>query len=198
MKIDKKLIKQLVDHLGEFNLTELEYQEGQTKIKVSKNTKGIEQIKSALTGMLAPKYKENILGMAEIKEVYRATKKTGSIAGAMIVDRIGTDVERVGHLLVALAGHDEAQHLQLPPREAFLIRGAVDAFGHLGGHYLFATEQPGQRIDELFGVSALFVDLAVIFGGELGAQRAHAVADVLVIVLDQGHSGLVLLQVQTR
>jgi|TARA_Y100000816_G_C25706725_1_gene373175 acetyl-CoA carboxylase biotin carboxyl carrier protein len=47
MKIDKKLIKQLVDHLGEFNLTELEYQEGQTKIKVSKNTKGIEQIKSA-------------------------------------------------------------------------------------------------------------------------------------------------------
>ena len=47
MKIDKKLIKQLVDHLSEFNLTELEYQEGQTKIKVSKNTKGIEQIKSA-------------------------------------------------------------------------------------------------------------------------------------------------------
>ena len=46
MKIDKKLIKELVDHLGEFNLTELEYQEGQTKIKVSKASKGIEQIKS--------------------------------------------------------------------------------------------------------------------------------------------------------
>ena len=44
MKIDKKLIKELVDHLSEFNLTELEYQEGQTKIKVSKATKGIEQI----------------------------------------------------------------------------------------------------------------------------------------------------------
>ena len=38
MKIDKKLIKEQVDHLSEFNLTELEYQEGQTKIKVSKNT----------------------------------------------------------------------------------------------------------------------------------------------------------------
>ena len=36
MKIDKKLIKELVDNLDEFNLTELEYQEGQTKIKVSK------------------------------------------------------------------------------------------------------------------------------------------------------------------
>ena len=46
MKIDKKLIKELVEHLSEFNLTELEYQEGQTKIKVSKATKGIEQIKS--------------------------------------------------------------------------------------------------------------------------------------------------------
>ena len=36
MKIDKKLIKELVDHLKEFNLSELEYQEGQTKIKVSR------------------------------------------------------------------------------------------------------------------------------------------------------------------
>ena len=47
MKIDKKLIKELVDHLSEFNLTELSYQEGQTKIKVSKASKGVEQIKSA-------------------------------------------------------------------------------------------------------------------------------------------------------
>ena len=36
MKIDKKLIKELVENLKEFELTELEYQEGQTKIKVSK------------------------------------------------------------------------------------------------------------------------------------------------------------------
>ena len=43
MKIDKKLIKELVDHLGEFNLTELEYQEGQTKIKVSKAIKGFSE-----------------------------------------------------------------------------------------------------------------------------------------------------------
>ena len=41
MKIDKKLIKELVDHLSEFNLTELEYQDGQIKIKVSKASKGI-------------------------------------------------------------------------------------------------------------------------------------------------------------
>tara|TARA_A100001011_G_C13877389_1_gene661557 strand:- start:119 stop:544 length:426 start_codon:yes stop_codon:yes gene_type:complete len=52
MKIDKKLIKELVEHLSEFNLTELEYQEGQTKIKVSKASKGIEQIKS--TAVISP------------------------------------------------------------------------------------------------------------------------------------------------
>ena len=46
MKIDKKLIKELVDNLKEFNLTELEYQDGQTKIKVSKATKALEQSKT--------------------------------------------------------------------------------------------------------------------------------------------------------
>jgi len=39
MKIDKKLIKELVDNLDEFKLTELEYQSGDTKIKVSKGVK---------------------------------------------------------------------------------------------------------------------------------------------------------------
>ena len=42
MKIDKKLIKELVDNLKEFELTELEYQDGQTKIKVSKAAKSVE------------------------------------------------------------------------------------------------------------------------------------------------------------
>ena len=37
MKIDKKIIKELSDYLDEFNLTELEYSEKDTKIKVSKN-----------------------------------------------------------------------------------------------------------------------------------------------------------------
>jgi acetyl-CoA carboxylase biotin carboxyl carrier protein len=47
MKIDKKLIKELADNLKEFNLTELEYQEGQIKIKVSKVSKGVEQVKTS-------------------------------------------------------------------------------------------------------------------------------------------------------
>ena len=47
MKIDKKLIKELVDNLKEFNLTELEYQEGETKVKVSKASKSIEPSKTS-------------------------------------------------------------------------------------------------------------------------------------------------------
>ena len=46
MKINKNLIKELVDHLKEFNLTELEYQEGQTKVKVSKTNKSVEASKT--------------------------------------------------------------------------------------------------------------------------------------------------------
>ena len=41
MKINKKIIKELSDYLEEFNLTELEYTEKDTKIKVSKNNVSI-------------------------------------------------------------------------------------------------------------------------------------------------------------
>ena len=37
MKIDKKIIKELSNYLDEFNLTEIEITEKDTKIKVSKN-----------------------------------------------------------------------------------------------------------------------------------------------------------------
>ena len=39
MKIDKKIIKELNEYLEEFNLTEIEITEKDTKIKVSKNTR---------------------------------------------------------------------------------------------------------------------------------------------------------------
>ena len=47
MKIDKKIIKELSDYLDEFNLTELEYTEKDTKIKVSKNNISINNQTSA-------------------------------------------------------------------------------------------------------------------------------------------------------
>ena len=38
MKINKNIIKELTDYLNEFNLTEIEYSDKDTKIKVSKTT----------------------------------------------------------------------------------------------------------------------------------------------------------------
>jgi len=38
MKIDKNIIKELTDYLNEFNLTEIEYTDKDTKIKVSKSS----------------------------------------------------------------------------------------------------------------------------------------------------------------
>ena len=54
MKIDKKIIKELSDYLDEFNLTELEYTEKDTKIKVSKN-------KISVSGQSAPINSANTL-----------------------------------------------------------------------------------------------------------------------------------------
>ena len=44
MKIDKKLIKELKDYLDEFNLSEIEYQDGTKKVKVAKNISGITNV----------------------------------------------------------------------------------------------------------------------------------------------------------
>ena len=49
MKINKELIKELVSNLEEFKLTELEYSEKDTKIKVSRQTKVSQNISPEIT-----------------------------------------------------------------------------------------------------------------------------------------------------
>lgn len=45
----------------------------------------IDEVKAALSGLLAPEYHEKILGLAEVREVFRSSK-FGSIAGCMVID----------------------------------------------------------------------------------------------------------------
>ena len=45
----------------------------------------LDEIKSAMTGMLSPEFKEEILGLAEVRDVFRAPK-IGSIAGCMVLE----------------------------------------------------------------------------------------------------------------
>jgi translation initiation factor IF-2 len=45
----------------------------------------VDQIKGALTGMLAPQFKEEIIGIAEVRDVFKSPK-IGAIAGCMVVE----------------------------------------------------------------------------------------------------------------
>ena len=49
MKIDKKIIQELSDYLKEFNLTEIEITEKDTKIKVSKNNVSISNLPQVIS-----------------------------------------------------------------------------------------------------------------------------------------------------
>ncbi len=53
MKIDKKLIKELVNCLDEFSITEIEYQDGDKKIKVSKAQRGTSE-KGLTSAIVSP------------------------------------------------------------------------------------------------------------------------------------------------
>jgi translation initiation factor IF-2 len=45
----------------------------------------IDDIRSALSGLLAPEVKETIVGLAEVRDVFRSTK-FGTVAGCIVVD----------------------------------------------------------------------------------------------------------------
>ncbi len=47
----------------------------------------IDQVKSAMSGMLAPEFKEQIIGLAEVRDVFRSPK-LGAVAGCMVVDGV--------------------------------------------------------------------------------------------------------------
>lgn len=45
----------------------------------------VENLKSALLGLLGPEFKESIIGLAEVRDVFRSSK-IGAIAGCMVID----------------------------------------------------------------------------------------------------------------
>jgi len=53
----------------------------------------VDQVKAALTGMLAPEQREQVLGLVEIRQVFRVSK-VGTIAGCMVLDGL---VKRTAH-----------------------------------------------------------------------------------------------------
>ena len=76
MKIDKKIIKELSNYLDEFNLTELEYTEKDTKIKVSKNN-------ISINNQSLPKIDNNTIG-SEVSKVTQNEKLGTHITSPII------------------------------------------------------------------------------------------------------------------
>ena len=98
MKIDKKIIKELSDYLDEFNLTELEYTEKDTKIKVSKNKVTVNSqtnpINNNLSELSAPSSKKNIASGIEITSPIIGTAYHAPEPGAKKFAEVGKKKEK--------------------------------------------------------------------------------------------------------
>ena len=77
MKIDKKIIQELSNYLKEFNLTEIEITEKDTKIKVSKNTVSI----SNQPQVISPSAPVTSSVSSKIQNVNSGTEITSPIIG---------------------------------------------------------------------------------------------------------------------
>ena len=102
MKINKKLIKELVDNLEEFKLTELEYSEKDTKIKVSRQTKISQNISPEITIEKNNKKIETIIGI-EIKSPIIGTAYLAPEPGAKKFVDVGKKVKKGDTLLIVEA-----------------------------------------------------------------------------------------------
>ena len=102
MKINKKLIKELVDHLEEFKLTELEYSEKDTKIKVSRQSKVGQNISPEITVEKNIKKTETISG-TEIKSPIIGTAYLAPEPGAKKFVETGKKIKKGDTVMIVEA-----------------------------------------------------------------------------------------------
>ena len=93
MKINKKLIKELVENLEEFQLTELEYSEKDTKIKVSRENKISQNISPEIT-IEKNKKKVEIISGTEIKSPIIGTAYLAPEPGAKKFVEVGDKIKK--------------------------------------------------------------------------------------------------------
>jgi acetyl-CoA carboxylase biotin carboxyl carrier protein len=105
MKIDKKIIKELTDFLNEFNLTEIEYTEKDTKIKVSKSSSSVSsQITSVANP--SPVTKEKIsapVSGTEIKSPIIGTAYLAPEPGAKKFSEVGKKIKKGETIMIVEA-----------------------------------------------------------------------------------------------
>ena len=96
MKIDKNIIKELTDYLNEFNLTEIEYTEKDTKIKVSKsNPASSNQVLNVATSTPIPDVaKSNVVSGTEVKSPIIGTAYLAVEPGAKKFAEVGKKIKK--------------------------------------------------------------------------------------------------------
>ena len=103
MKINKKLIKELVDNLEEFKLSELEYSEKDIKIKVSRYIQFDQNISSEVTTEKNNKKKiENVSG-TEIKSPIIGTAYLAPEPGAKKFVETGKKIKKGDTVMIVEA-----------------------------------------------------------------------------------------------
>ena len=108
MKIDKKIIKELSDYLKEFNLTEIEITEKDTKIKVSKNNISISNqpqviSPSSSATSSAPTQSQNIKSGTEITSPIIGTAYHAPEPGAKKFVEIGKKIKKGDTIMIVEA-----------------------------------------------------------------------------------------------
>ena len=105
MKIDKKIIKELSDYLDEFKLTELEYTEKDTKIKVSKSNTPISEkvISSASSTNLASKSIDKKTSGTEITSPIIGTAYHAPEPGAKKFIEVGKKIKKGDTIMIVEA-----------------------------------------------------------------------------------------------
>ena len=96
MKIDKNIIKELTGYLTEFNLTEIEYTEKDTKIKVSKsNTASSNQVISvAAPTSISGETKSHVVSGIEVKSPIIGTAYLAAEPGAKKFAEVGKKIKK--------------------------------------------------------------------------------------------------------
>jgi acetyl-CoA carboxylase biotin carboxyl carrier protein len=108
MKIDKKIIKELSDYLKEFNLTEIEITEKDTKIKVSKNNVSISNQPQVISSSSpasnsTPTQTQNIKSGTEITSPIIGTAYHAPEPGAKKFVEIGKKIKKGDTIMIVEA-----------------------------------------------------------------------------------------------
>ena len=107
MKIDKKTIKELSDYLNEFNLTEIEYTEKDTKIKVSKNKISVSgqsaPASNTSTSIESPKIDNNIKSGIQVTSPIIGTAYHAPEPGAKKFVEVGKKIKKGDTVMIVEA-----------------------------------------------------------------------------------------------